>query len=316
MRLTTRLIGAEIEYLASSEDEEFEYVNEYYSGMREVNSILLPGTNVLDSLMVLKDIINAMQEKIKNPIGTSGWLNSYGYAFNGIHLHLSGALDARALEHNILSVIWKYGLSPRTVSSWHVMHRRTNYNFKDKRKHSPVYRTPRGTHEIRILDIEYFMNDDILKDIAIAIEDAYKGNKIVGNSTWAASLINIPLEHYITNCEFLDTNLSTEWEKEQDGIYRHKRTRYRINFKELEDWRRERESRDYEENIEEAEEVENVEEIISTVNTSTSSMYTVPGTSSRRSGLRRAPRAAVNREPIFASFDDYRNERDQDEENL
>ena len=255
-KLTTRLIGAEIEYYASSDDKSFNYVDEYYSAMREVNSILLPGTDVLTSLMTLKTIILELDKKIRHPLGTRAWPNSYGFAYNGVHLHLSGKINQEILTTNIFRLMHKHGLSPRTVTSWHIFNRPTNYSFKNKRKHQPVYRTPRGTLEIRVLDLEYFLDDAIIKDLAIAIEGGYKGELIDGNDSWVNSLLKINLDNYQECCKFLDTNLSPMWNKKEEGVYINKIGDYEFNFKSLPDWvtqeerdreqERERETRDTE----------------------------------------------------------------------
>lgn len=234
--ITTRLMGAEIEYLGDSGDAQFDYVNEYYRGMREVNSILLPGSNILDSLMILKDIIKAIDDKTVNKIGTNGWVNSYGMAYNGVHLHLSGSLSRGLLERNILRLINKHGFSPRTVTSWHIFNRPTKYNFKNKNKHVPIYKTPRNTLEIRILDIEYFITDDIIKDLAIAIEYAYNGKETEGDYSWASRLQDIPMEDYKACCKFLDKNMAKWWTKRGAGYYMNTNGGYLFKFKELEGW--------------------------------------------------------------------------------
>ncbi len=239
--ITTRLIGAEIEYYASGDDDNFDYVNEYYSAMREVNSILLPGSDALASLKTLKLIMIEMSKKIRQPLGTRGWSNSYGFAYNGVHLHLSGKISQKILTSNIFKLMNKHGLSPRTVTSWHIFNRPSDYSLKNKRKHQPVYRTPRGTLEIRALDLEYFLDDDIIKDLAKAIEGAYTDKEMEGDASWVAKLMSIPIDNYQECCSFLDTNLSNLWEKRADGIYRNKISKYIIDFTLLSDWGRDRE---------------------------------------------------------------------------
>jgi hypothetical protein len=231
-------MGAEVEYYASSRDGAFTYVNEYYDRMREVNSILLPCTDVHVALVTLKEIIANMQKKIQNKIGTRGWYNGYGYAYNGVHLHLSGNINAEILETNILRVIGKHGMSPRTVTSWHIFSRPTRYNLKSKRKHRPIHKTNKGTLEIRVLDIEYFTDDAIIKDLAEAISGAYNGNIINGDDTWVRKLLDIPLENYRECCNFLDTNMSKKWGKLEDGVYNLIGTPYTLNFTSLDEWQR------------------------------------------------------------------------------
>ncbi len=234
--ITTRLMGAEVEYLGSSRDKAFDFVNEYYRDMREVNSILLPCSDVLASLKVLKDIMLNIDDSIHNKLGTYGWVNSYGIAYNGVHLHLSGKIDAGALERNIFRVIHRHGLSPRTVTSWHIFNRPTRYNLKNKRKHVPIYKTPRGTLEIRILDIEYFMDDEIIVDIAEAIEFAYAGKDTKGNHKWVDDLMRIGMEDYKKCCDYLDTNMAKWWRKNSEGRYTNTNGNYTFAFKDLEDW--------------------------------------------------------------------------------
>ncbi len=239
--ITKRLMGAEIEYYASADDKSFEYVNEYYSAMREVNSILLPGSDILTSLKTLKLIMIEMSKKIRHPLGTKGWANSYGFAYNGVHLHLSGTINKEVLTDNIFKLMHKHGLSPRTVTSWHIFNRPSEYSLKNKRKHQPVYKTPRGTLEIRVLDLEYFLDDNIIKDLALAIEGGYTGKAIKGDASWVDKLLPIHIDNYKECCKFLDTNLSNLWEKRADGIYRNKVSRYTIDFTTLSDWGRDRE---------------------------------------------------------------------------
>ena len=234
--LTTRLMGAEIEYRASASDKSFESIAEYYSGMREVNTILLPCSDVLESLKVLKQILINMDDKIYHKLGTSGWFNSYGYAFNGMHLHLSGSINKDILRNNILKVIGKHGLSPRTTTSWHVMERPTNYNFKSRSKNCPVYRTSKGTTEIRILDLEYFIDDDIIEDLAHAIEESYRGKEIVGDLEWAVKLSGIGLENYVEIFKILDGNLSKFWEKLDEGVYKNTYANYTLDYTETHDY--------------------------------------------------------------------------------
>lgn len=235
-KLTDRLIGAEIEYIGDNGDIPFDYVNEYYRGMREINTILLPGTNVLESLLVIKDIMIELDKKMVKKLGTFSWLNSYGIAYNGAHLHLSGSIDSSALERNILRLIAKHGFSPRTVTSWHIFNRPTKYNFKNKRKHTPIYQTPRDTTEIRILDIEYLQSEEILVDLATAIEFAYNGKDTEGDFTWANKLKNIHLEDYQACCAFLDNNLAAWWTKVEEGVYKNNNGGDVCNFKDLDDW--------------------------------------------------------------------------------
>jgi len=238
--ITEKLMGAEIEYFASGDDKSFEYVNEYYSAMREVNSILLPGSDILNSLKTLKLIMLEMSKKIRHPLGTRGWPNSYGFAYNGVHLHLSGSINQEVLTDNIFKLMYKHGFSPRTVTSWHIFNRPSEYSLKSKRKHQPVYKTPRGTLEIRALDLEYFLDDNIIKDLALAIEGGYKGESVEGDASWVNKLLNIHIDDYKKCCSFLDTNLSTLWEKLDEGIYRNKVSRYVIDFTTLSDWSRDR----------------------------------------------------------------------------
>lgn len=234
-KITNRLMGAEVEYLAGN-DRNFDYINEYYSRMREVNSILLPGSDIKESLFILKDILMALNSKLEFPLGTRGWVNSYGIAYNGVHLHLSGNISKVHLKENILKVIGKHGMSPRTVSSWHIFNRPTNFNFKNKRKHCPIYLTPRGTVEIRVLDVEYFLDDDIIVDLSKAIDAAYNEEYIEGDNSWVNTLVSIPLEAYRRSCEFLDGNLYKGWRKVEDGIYEHTTTEYSVNFTRLDGW--------------------------------------------------------------------------------
>ena len=248
-KITNRLIGAEIEYYASGEDKPFHYVDEYYSAMREVNSILLPGSDVLESLKTLKQIMLAMDKKIKHPLGTRGWRNSYGFAFNGVHLHLSGRINKEVLTSNIFKLIDKYGMSPRTVTSWHIFNRPTNYGLKNKNKHQPVYKTPRGTLEIRILDLEYFLNDNIINDLALAIEGGFNGKAIEGSKAWVSKLMDINIDNYKDCCEFLDNNLAPWWTKESEGNYTNTKGNYSLDFKDLPDWPRDIIELDEEDNL-------------------------------------------------------------------
>ena len=238
-------MGAEIEYLASDEDKRFHSVSEYYSRMREVNSILLPGSNILDSLMVLKEIIQSLDKKLKNTLATRAWPNGYGFAYNGVHLHLSGKLDKEILTKNIFRLMAKHGLSPRTVTSWHIFNRPSNYSFKNRNKHQPIYKTPRGTLEIRVLDLEYFLDDEIIKDLAVAIDMAYAGKLIDGDDTWVSRLLDINLDKYKDCCEFLDSNMAKNWEKIKEGHYINKVGRYDFNFTALPDWREEEPEDEY-----------------------------------------------------------------------
>jgi len=220
MKLTQRLIGAEIEYKAHPDDDRFTSISEYYSGMREVNNILLPGTDVKESLKTLQKILQQIDKNLRFPLCTHFWKCSYGYAFNGVHLHLSGNISTEKLRYNILSVIGKYGLSPRVATSWHVMSRPTNYGFKNKRKHTPIYHTPRGTKEIRILDVELFMDDKSLEDIADAIIAAYANEfHSVGPTAWYDRLQTTHLEDYKKSCKILDDNLHPSWQKLANGMY-------------------------------------------------------------------------------------------------
>ncbi len=246
-RLNTRLMGAEVEYFASATDTVEVYVNEYYSRMREVNTILLPASDVSVALYILKDIIKSIGKNVSAPLGTKGWYNGYGYAYNGVHLHLSGNIDPRVLEVNILKVIGKHGLSPRTVTSWHVLNRISKFSFKQRRKHRPVVKSNKNTYEIRILDIEYFLDDDIIEDIATAINGAYNGKVIEGDDRWASKLVSIPIENYKECCKFLDDNCSKFWKKHEDGVYVNTNTGDKLDFREFDEWRSGEYSQDNEE---------------------------------------------------------------------
>ena len=237
--ITTRLMGAEVEYYCSSRDKSFSYVNEYYSGMREVNSILLPCSDVLETLMTLKGILEKVDASIHHKLGTKGWVNSYGMAYNGVHLHLSGSINKEVLEKNIFRLMNKYGLSPRTVTSWHIFSRPSTYGLKRKRKHQPIYKTPRGTLEIRVLDVEYFLDVKIIKDLAIAIEAAYNGELIDGSDKWVSKLLQIPLEDYKASLKFLDKNLSPSWIRNEEGIYTNTNGNYHFDYTVLSEWARE-----------------------------------------------------------------------------
>ncbi len=236
--ITDRLIGAEIEYMGDARDDKFDYVDEYYRDMREVNSILLPCSDIQASLGIISNIFKELDNKTRRVLGTYGWINSYGIAYNGAHLHLSGDINSTILRNNILKVINKWGFSPRTVTSWHIFNRPTNYSFKNKIKHSPVYNTPRGTTEIRVLDLEYFMNDEILVDLGLAIEAAYNNKNIAGSAKWAATLTNMHIDDVKACLDFMDTNRASWWDKLCDGAYKNNFTDEIIDFRGLDDWRK------------------------------------------------------------------------------
>ena len=167
-----RIVGLEVEYRQHEDDNILEYENEYYSRMKEINRLLLPmhKGDTLSTLKTIKNLLVGIDSKLGNPLGTFNWATSYGHAFNGLHLHISHKIDRALLTRNILRVIGKWGITPRVATSWHVRAQPSFRSFKAKGKYTPVHVTPRGTTEIRILDIEYFYNDEILVDIAQAID--------------------------------------------------------------------------------------------------------------------------------------------------
>ncbi len=204
--------------------------------MREVNSILLPCSDVLETLKTLKTILINIDKKLEHKLGTRAWYNSYGIAYNGVHLHLSGGINYEILQSNIYKLIDKYGLSPRTVTSWHVFSRNSRYGLKQKRKHQPIYKTPRNTLEIRVLDIEYFLDDYIILDLAKAIEGAYNGVEVEGSTAWVNKLLAINLEEYKKSLEFMESNMSKWWTKRTDGVYHNNNGGYTFDFRTLPEW--------------------------------------------------------------------------------
>jgi len=184
-----RLVGLEVEYKQSGSDNIPNPENEYYNGMKEINRILLPmhKGKTLDTLKTIKNVLVGINKRTGRKLGTYHWSTGYGHAFNGLHLHISHKISKKLLTKNILRVIDKWGQTPRIATSWHVRAQPSHRGFKAKSKYTPVHVTPRGTTEIRILDIEYFYDDEILKDIATAID--YSTNEILkevdfGSESW------------------------------------------------------------------------------------------------------------------------------------
>ena len=227
----SRMMGVEIEYLASDSDSVPNHVREYYSGMREVNNLIIPW-NLEDTVGALKNVQAMLINFSKfagNGAYTTAWNSGSGYAYNGVHIHLSGAVSKEALTESVWKLVHKYGCTPRIATSWHIKEVHSDANFKKKRRFRPVITTSFNTTEIRLFDMEYFLNDDFLEDLAEAIVLATKGEAVGGTRSPFGRTVYIA-EDFAKILNIMDKNIAPWWVCVDHMQYRNRYTGVRIDY--------------------------------------------------------------------------------------
>ena len=175
-------IGCELEFWHTKciDDDtlaEFDIINEYYSGMFELNNFLQnweSEKDIYDFLTNVVTVANNIAKKLKQRTNGNTMLHTKGISidsrsmvFNGLHIHVSLtdyieqlALFNRVTDNNVITN-WKLENYPslRSIVSHHIWGsmRSYQYDYKQKRKFVPVLWTGLDTIEIRIFD-----NEDIL----------------------------------------------------------------------------------------------------------------------------------------------------------